>query len=79
MQTDDREENDARDVDAEPEKDHGDAAELSEQIDDDEHGSEEPAAAPRDVHVLALLGPLDPHAKAVLEEGRHETESSQVR
>ena len=79
MEADDGEEHDAGDVDPKPEEDHGDPAELTEEIDDDEHGGQEPAAAPRDVHVLALLGPLDPHAKAILEEGRDETESGQVR
>ena len=38
-----------------------------------------PAAAPRYVHILALLGPLDPHPDPVLEEGGDETEPRQVR
>ena len=32
-----------------------------------------------DVHVLPLLGPLHPHADAVLEEGRDEAEAGEVR
>ena len=31
------------------------------------------------VHVLSLLGPLHPHADAVLEEGRDEAEAGEVR
>jgi len=79
LKADNEEEDSAGDVYPEPEEDHGDAAELSAQVDDDEHGGQEPAAAPRDVHVLALLGPLHPHADAVLEEGGDEAEARQVR
>ena len=31
-----------------------------------------------DVHVLSLLGPLHPHADAILEEGRDEAEAGEV-
>ncbi len=75
LKADDWEENTAGNVDTESEEDHGHTSELSQQIKDDEGGGQEPAAAPRDVHVLALLGPLDPHPKSILEEGRDEAES----
>ena len=51
---------------------------LTHQVDEDEQGGEEPAAAPGDVHVLPLLPPLRPHADAVLEEGGHQAEAGQV-
>lgn len=78
LEEDDSEEDSACDLDLEPEQHHGDAAELAQQVEDDEERGQEPAAAPRDVHVLALLRPLDPHADAVLEERRHQAEAGQV-
>ena len=47
---------------------HGHGSQLTHQIDHHEHGGEEPAAAPADVHVLSLLAPLHPHPHPVLEE-----------
>ena len=76
LKADDWEENTTGNVDAESEEDHGHTTELSQQVEDDEGGGQEPAAAPRDVHVLALLGPLDPHPEPIFEEGGDETESS---
>ena len=79
LKADNEEEDTAGDVNPEPEENHGDATKLSEKIEDNEHGGEEPSAAPRDVHVFTLLGPLDPHPNAVLKEGGDEAEASQVR
>ena len=74
----DKEQDPAGDVDLEPEQHHGDPAELPEEIEDHEEGGQEPAASPRDVHVLALFAPLDPHPDAVLEEGGDEAEPGQM-
>ena len=79
LEADDEEENAASDVDAEAEENHSDASELSEKVEDDEECGQVIAAAPRDVHVLALLRPLDPHSNPVLEESGHEAEPRQVR
>ena len=78
MKEHDEEENSAGDLDLLTKQDHGDASELAHQVDDDEEGGDEVAAAPRDVHVLALLSPLNPHPDAVLKEGRDEAEPGQV-
>ena len=72
------EENSTSDVHLEPGEDHGHGPELADEVDDDEHGGEEPAAAPGDVHVLPLLAPLDPHPDPVLEECGDEAEPGQV-
>ena len=74
LKADDEEENAAGDVNAEAEEDHSDASELAEKVGDDEEGGQVVTAAPGDVHVLALLCPLDPHSNPVLEEGRDEAE-----
>ncbi len=78
LKKDNEAEDAASDVDAEPEENHGDPSELAEEVDDDEHGGQEPTAAPGDVHVLALLRPLDPHADAILEEDTDEAEPRKV-
>ena len=79
LERNDEEEDAAGDLDLLPHEDHGHAAELPDEVDDDEEGGEEPSAAPGDVHVLALLVPLHPHPDAVLEEGRDEAEARDVR
>jgi len=79
LKNDDKEECSTSDVDLEPSEDHGDGSELSNHIDEDEHGRQEPAAPPGDVHVLPLLAPLDPHTNPILEKGGDEAESGQVR
>ena len=68
LENHDEEEDPAGDVHLEPGEHHGHGPQLAHQVDDDEHGGEEPAAAPGDVHVLPLLAPLDPHPDAVLEK-----------
>ena len=75
----DEEEYAACDVDLLPEEHHGDAAELPHEVDDDEEGGEEPAAAPGYVHVLPLLAPLNPHAHPILEKCGNRAESRDVR
>jgi hypothetical protein len=75
---DNEEKQPARNVDLLPGEHHGDATQLPGEVDDDKEGGEEPPAAPADVHVLALLGPLHPHPDAVLEEGRDEAKAGQV-
>ena len=79
LQANDEEEDSTGNVYPEAEKDHGDTSKLSEQVDDDEHGGQEPAAAPTDVHVLPLLRPLHPHPETILEESWDEAETRQVR
>ena len=36
-----------------------------------------PTATPTGVHVVALFVPLEPHSKAVLDEGGHQTETTE--
>jgi len=76
LKADDWEEDTAGNVDTESEKNHGHTTKLSQQVEDDEGGGQEPSAAPRDVHVFALFGPLDPHTKAIFKEGWDETKTS---
>ena len=79
MQHDDEEERAASYFDLESGEDHGDSPQLADQVDHDEHGGDEPAAAPRDVHVLPLLAPLNPHTDSILEKCGHKTKSGNVR
>ena len=78
LENHDEEEDPAGDVHLEPGEHHGHGAQLAHQVDDDEHGGQEPAAAPGDVHVLPLLAPLDPHTDAVLEECGDQAEPGEV-
>ena len=79
LQRDDPEEDEAGDVDLFADEHECAAAELAEQVDDDEEVSEDDAARPRQRDVLALLAPLQPHAQAVLDERADEAEARHVR
>lgn len=79
LHDDNAEEQGAGSVDLEAEEDHDAASKLAKQVEDDEEGCQEFATAPRDVHVLPLLVPLEVHADTILQEGGDEAEPGQGR
>lgn len=62
-----------------PGQHEGRTDQLRQHIGEDEHGGQEPSAAPLGVHVIPLFGPLEPHPNAVLDEGGDQTEPGQSR
>ncbi len=79
LQSNDSEEDSTSHIHVFPTQHHGAAAELAQQVCEDEESRDEPAAAPGRVDVVALFPPLEPHADAILQERADQTQTSDVR